>query len=91
MSDAQSKAVIRILVIEDSADDYELLLQHLRAAPFAIEAKRVEDRAGMSTALDQLQWDLVISDHHLPRFGSAAALHLLRGNFPIRRSSSSRE
>ena len=82
MSDAQSKAVIRILVIEDSPDDYELLLQCLRAAPFSIEAKRVEDRAGMAAALGEPPWDLVISDHHLPRFGSAAALHFLRWNYP---------
>jgi len=82
MSDAQSKAIIRILVIEDSPDDYELLLQCLRAAPFGIEAQRVEDRAGMSAALDGSRWDLVISDHHLPRFSSAAALHLLRWNDP---------
>jgi signal transduction histidine kinase len=71
---------IRILVVEDSLDDFELLRHCLRSAPFAVEMLRVEDQPGMSKALFERNWDLVISDHHLPRFSSALALASLRDN-----------
>lgn len=82
MSAAPPKAPIRILVVEDSADDFELLCLALRAAPFKFDAKRIEDEPSMAKALADDRWDLVISDHHLPRFGSAAALKRLRRDHP---------
>lgn len=77
-----SEPKIRILVVEDSPDDFELLCMTLRLAPFAFDAHRVEDEPGMAKALFEGHWDLVISDHHLPRFGSAAALAALRHGHP---------
>lgn len=81
-SPASTKPTVRILVVEDSLDDYELLRHRLRTAPFAAEAQRVEDAPGMSAALRDSGWDIVISDHHLPRFSSLEALKLLRGADP---------
>ena len=77
MSESPARPTIRVLVVEDSKDDFDLLLHHLSSAPFAVEARRVEDEGGMSAALREA-WDLVISDHHLPGFSSLAALALLR-------------
>ena len=77
-----SPAAIRILVVEDSADDFELLRHTLRSAPFRVEADRVEDEPSMAKALFEKRWDLVVSDHHLPRFSSAAALAVLRQGHP---------
>ncbi len=73
-----SKPTVRILVVEDSPEDYELLRARLDTAPFDAISTRVEDEPGMSAALDEGSWDLVISDHNLPRFSSIAALALLR-------------
>jgi signal transduction histidine kinase len=81
-SPASTKPTVRILVVEDSLDDYELLRHRLRTAPFAADAQRVEDAPGMSAALRDSGWDIVISDHHLPRFSSLEALKLLRGADP---------
>jgi PAS domain S-box-containing protein len=69
---------VRILCVEDSQADFELLLFELRMARFAHTATRVEDEPGMRQALAGGGWDLVISDHSLPRFSSAAALKVLR-------------
>ncbi len=80
--DAPMKLVIRVLVVEDSEDDFELLCHTLRTSPFAIEAERVEDEPDMARALFAGTWDLVISDHHLPRFSSARALATLREGHP---------
>jgi signal transduction histidine kinase len=82
MGDARPRSAIRLLVVEDSPDDFELLRHHLRTAPFDIEAVRVEDEPAMAKALFEKRWDLVISDHHLPRFSSAAALRLARESQP---------
>ena len=69
---------VRILCVEDSQADFELMLFELRMADFAHTALRVEDEPGMKQALRDTGWDLVISDHSLPRFSSAAALKVLR-------------
>jgi signal transduction histidine kinase len=70
--------MVRLLVVEDSEDDFQLLLRHLKSAPFDVEARRVEDGASMSGALREGDWHVVISDHNLPRFSSTAALQVLR-------------
>ena len=69
---------MRILCVEDSDIDFELMQFALRSAGLAHTAVRVEDEAGMSDALSTGVWDVIISDHNLPRFSSAAALKVLR-------------
>lgn len=69
---------VRILVVEDSEDDYQLLLLQLRKAPFATVANRVETESVLRAALRDTTWHVVISDHNLPRFSSAEALALVK-------------
>ncbi|MDX2218642.1 MAG: histidine kinase [Burkholderiales bacterium] len=73
---------VRILVVEDSEDDYQLLLLQLRKAPFATIAVRVETEGELRTALRDAAWHVVISDHNLPRFSSAEALALVKQQSP---------
>ena len=79
---AAGRAPVRILCVEDSDSDFELLQFALRAAGLAHTAIRVEDEAGMRGALAGGNWDAVISDHNLPSFSSAAALRVLREQEP---------
>ena len=74
MSDA-----LRILFIEDSEDDAELLLRMLRQGGFAPEARRVQTEDELNAALDAGRWDLVVADHSLPRLPSQRALEIVRG------------
>ncbi|SPE59625.1 putative PAS/PAC sensor protein [Verrucomicrobia bacterium] len=67
---------LRVLVIEDSEDDTQLIVRELRRAGFEPVFERVESPAAMSAALEVNQWDLIISDCSMPRFGGAAALLL---------------
>ena len=69
---------IRLLVVEDSELDYELLLRSLRRQHFDPHAVRVEEAGGLQAALANGPWDAVISDHHLPRFSSTEALRIIR-------------
>lgn len=73
---------LRVLLVEDSADDAELLRRSLERAGYALTLLRVEDEAGMTEALAQGAWGLVIADHSLPRFGSEAAIAALRAVDP---------
>ena len=69
---------VRLLVIEDSLLDYEMLLATLALQGVAARAERVEDAAGLQEALARERWDLVISDHQMPAFSSGEALAVVR-------------
>jgi signal transduction histidine kinase len=69
---------IRILLIEDSEEDAEIILRTLRGGDFAPEHLRVETAEAMIAALDEVGWNLVISDYRLPTFSAPDALELLK-------------
>jgi signal transduction histidine kinase len=69
---------IRILFVEDSEFDYELMRMTLESEGFIFEGTRVEDEKSMRAALTGSKWDAIISDHNLPGFSSGGALQLLR-------------
>ncbi len=69
---------IRILVIEDSETDYDLLVATLGRQGLNVDCRRIDDHESMSAALGQAKWDAVIADHLLARFSSAEALRMLR-------------
>ena len=68
---------LRLLLVEDSPDDAELLLRELRRAGYEPSCERVQTAAAMQLALGR-GWDVVISDHALPHFSAPAALALLK-------------
>jgi PAS domain S-box-containing protein len=69
-------------MVEDSADDTQLLMRELQKGGFEPEFRRVETAPEMSEALEAESWDLVISDHSMPGFGSLKALRLLQARRP---------
>jgi PAS domain S-box-containing protein len=74
---------LRLLLVEDSPDDALFVLRELRRGGYAVSHERVETASDMLAALEGGEWDLVISDHAMPRFSAPAALELLRyGGWP---------
>src|SRR6266705_363789 len=69
---------LRVLIVEDSPPDGELMLRALRAGGFEPLYERVETPEAMREALARQTWDIVLSDYYLPRFDAPAALALLR-------------
>jgi signal transduction histidine kinase len=67
---------LRILIVEDSQDDAELLLGELSRGGFAPDHERVEDAESMKAALDRGPWDIIISDWTVPGFGALPALEV---------------
>jgi PAS domain S-box-containing protein len=69
---------LRVLIVEDSEDDAILLVRELRKGGYDVLFERVETRESMKAALEQKQWDLIISDYILPNFSGVAALNVLK-------------
>lgn len=69
---------LRALLVEDSEDDAELLLLELRRGGYDVVCERVETAEDMRACLRKREWDIVLSDYHLPRFSAPDALKLLR-------------
>ncbi len=59
-------ATHRILIVEDSDDDAQLLLRELRREDIEPSFRRVETLTGIREALQEQVWDIVISDFNLP-------------------------
>ncbi|HUI05905.1 MAG TPA: response regulator [Verrucomicrobiae bacterium] len=69
---------LRVLIVEDSEDDTQLIVRDLRRAGYDVTHQRVETAEAMAAALKAQDWDLIISDHRMPHFSSLAALKLYR-------------
>ncbi|MBI3095142.1 MAG: response regulator, partial [Rhodocyclales bacterium] len=69
---------LRLLIVEDSADDAELLLRAVRQSGYEPTAARVETAAAMRAALHDKPWDLILSDYHIPGFGGMEALRIAK-------------
>jgi diguanylate cyclase (GGDEF)-like protein len=69
---------LRLLLVEDSADDAELLLAELRRGGFSPVARRIETPEEMRAALQSETWDMIVADYSMPRFSATAALRVLR-------------
>lgn len=69
---------LRVLIVEDSEDDAEIIVYQLERGGYAPIYQRVDNADAMSLALEQQQWDIVLADHSLPQFSGTAALALLQ-------------
>jgi two-component system, cell cycle sensor histidine kinase and response regulator CckA len=69
---------LRVLFVEDSEDDAALIVRHLTRMGYAIETFRVQTREAFEAAIENATWDLVLSDHSMPRFTSMDALATIK-------------
>lgn len=66
-----------VLILEDSAEDAELMVHELRQAGFAPQWTRVETEADYVAHLDG-ELDLILADYSLPSFDAARALEYVK-------------
>ncbi|GAB3538008.1 hypothetical protein GCM10027343_02620 [Noviherbaspirillum agri] len=71
---------LRVLFVEDSEDDMELLLNTLGGEFADIVHERVETGATLRHALLQQWWDVIICDHTLPSLDAPSALRIAQEN-----------
>jgi PAS domain S-box-containing protein len=73
---------LRVLVIDDSTDDTELLLRQLRRDGFDLAAERTETIDGLKAALDAQDWDVALCDYNMPGFTGMDALAMVQERRP---------
>jgi len=71
---------LRALLVEDSANDAELLLCELRQSGFAVTHQRVDTAVALKEALRSQAWDIVLSDWTMPGFNGLEALAIIRAS-----------
>src|SRR5687768_7176824 len=71
---------LRVLIIEDSEEDTQLLVRELQRGGYEVEFERVETAEAMQSALTQKTWELILSDYNLPTFSAPRALEVLRAS-----------
>ena len=71
-------APLKVLIVEDSEDDSELLVHELRRGGFDLSWTRVETEDALRAALEDDSWDVVTSDYHMPRLSAPKALEVLK-------------
>lgn len=69
---------IKILVIEDNDNDYELMMRSLLKHDLKADFVRAQDASSMREALNNHVFDVVVSDFMLPRFTGLDALRLFK-------------
>jgi PAS domain S-box-containing protein len=77
------KPELRILMVEDSVRDAELLERELRHGGIGFSISKVDTRADYVEQLDEFNPDLVICDYKLPSFDGMQALEILRARSPL--------
>jgi len=65
---------LRVLYVEDSADDAELVSLELVNQGYAASITRVDTPHDLARALDEQQWDVVLCDHRLPGMDALTVL-----------------
>jgi diguanylate cyclase (GGDEF)-like protein/PAS domain S-box-containing protein len=73
---------LRLLLIEDSADDTAVLASALGHAGYTLEITRVDSDPGLRDALAHGEFDVAITEHELRRLSSTDGLGILSGMAP---------
>ena len=69
---------LRVLIVEDSEDDAQLLLRHLKRAEYDVQSVRVQTPTTLKAALTDNEWDIIISDFQMPVLTGLGAHRILK-------------
>ena len=74
--------ILKVLLLEDSVTDAELISWELKRAKLSHEVKRVQSRDDFLQAIDTYDPDIVLSDHTMPGYDGISALADIRNKRP---------
>jgi two-component system, cell cycle sensor histidine kinase and response regulator CckA len=69
---------IRVLIVEDSSPDAELLVRELERGGYVVAHERVQTASSLQEALVRSTWDVIVADYDLPTFSGPEALVILQ-------------
>src|SRR5882724_7951000 len=72
--------LLKLLLVEDSDDDAQLLVRELKRGGYLVDYQRVESAEDMRRSLQEHSWHLVISDFSMPHFDALGALETLKAS-----------
>lgn len=70
---------LRVLHVEDSDLDHQLMLAQLQRGGLQVDCQRLDSREAFAQALEQ-PWDAIISDFNLPGFSGLVVLEMLKAS-----------
>ena len=73
---------IRVLVLEDSPEDAELMLDELEKGGFIVDAKVTDNENNFTYELMNFNPDIILADYSLPRITGIEALSIVMRKFP---------
>jgi response regulator RpfG family c-di-GMP phosphodiesterase len=74
----EESQLLRILLVEDSDSDAQLLLREIRRVGYQIEYTRVETAEALKSNLAEKEWDVVLCDYSLPHLDAPHALEIVK-------------
>jgi signal transduction histidine kinase len=77
MTSPSAERSLRILHVEDSELDHQLILAQLQRAGLQVELERVDTLSAVAQALQE-PWDAIVSDYNLPGFSGLLVLDMLK-------------
>lgn len=81
-----TRAIIRILHVEDNSDDALFVERHLMTSGLLVDIRRVESSSEYRRLLVEETWDLIFADCQLPSFSATQALKIrseLQSEIPV--------
>lgn len=69
---------LKALIIEDNADDAQLVVEELERGDFIVNWKRVQRPEELREMLQSHNWDIALCDYTLPQFNAIEALQIIR-------------
>lgn len=70
--------MLKLLLVEDSESDQELIEYHIRKSGMKFDLTRVDSKADFQAAMDREKWDLLLTDFALPSFNAWDVLRIAR-------------
>lgn len=77
MTVSSAERRLRVLHVEDSELDHQLIVAQLRRAGLDLDVHRVDTLSEVAQALTQA-WDAIVSDYNLPGFSGLVVLDMLK-------------
>jgi PAS domain S-box-containing protein len=74
------KPVLRVLIVEDSEFDAQMITSLVRKSGYDVVAERVETGEALEKALREKPWDIILSDYNLPTFSAPEALKIVQAS-----------
>jgi PAS domain S-box-containing protein len=72
------KSQLRLLIVEDSEFDAQMMVSMLRKGGYEVSFQRIETAEQMRAALNEGSWDIILADYNLPEFNALSALAILQ-------------